>query len=330
MSNFRDVCVFNRSFGLPHSDTPQTNILQENRKLSKLRVDLCVEEAEELSDAFKTHNFIEIIDALTDELYVAYGVGSSFGVNLDYLFRYKVFNQLYRSQHPEGEDLDILTYEKNIKECSSLDTDIITMTNYNLLRYILVKTEPFFTENRVSTINSDNIFGDIFKTKDYENVRILLDDLHNNIKMSIKQLEINKNISSFNGVVGVLVDLLCCLGGNIDPVDPPTEHIGDQQMRAGKIQGDPVGTALDVGRIVHIASLNHLAKRPARPVGIHQAQARCLIGDDQASIGKGHAILWPVQRLVGWKELGVLKGPVGQDGCFRSVATATRKGDNRA
>lgn len=208
MSNFRSVCVFNKSFGLPHRDTPQTNVLQENRKLSKLRVDLCVEEAEELRDAFTTQNFTEIIDALTDELYVAYGAGSSFGVNLDYLFRYKVFNKLYRSQHPAGEDLDILTYEKNINECSSNDTDLKTMTNYNLLRYILVKTETFFTENRVSTINSDDIFGDIFKTKDYENMRIFLNELHNNINRSIRQLEVNKNISSFNGVVGVLVDIL--------------------------------------------------------------------------------------------------------------------------
>jgi predicted HAD superfamily Cof-like phosphohydrolase len=202
MSNFQSVCVFNKSFGLPHYDTPQLTILLENTKLSKLRVDLCVEEAGELDEAFATHNFTEIIDALTDELYVAYGAGSSFGVNLDYLFRYRVVNKLYLFTQPEREPIDILTYEKH------MDDNIKHMTNYKLLRYMLQKTDTFFTENRVSNINSDDIFGETFITAEYENIRLTMDELHNNLNMSIKQLEVNKNIQSFHGVVGVLVDIL--------------------------------------------------------------------------------------------------------------------------
>lgn len=202
MSNFRSVCVFNKSFGLPHYDIPQTTILQENTKLSTLRVDLCVEEAGELSDAFATRNFTEIIDALTDELYVVYGAGSSFGVNLDYLFRYRVFKELDLFTQPETEPLDIINYEKNMGD------DIKYLTNYKFLSYMLQKTDTFFTENRVSNINSDDIFGETFRTEEYENIRLTMDELHNNLNRSIKQLEFNKNIQSFHGVVGVLVDLL--------------------------------------------------------------------------------------------------------------------------
>jgi predicted HAD superfamily Cof-like phosphohydrolase len=202
MSNFRSVCVFNKSFGLPHSETPQTNILHENRDLSKLRIDLCVEEAGELNDAFTTKNFTEIIDALTDELYVAYGAGSSFGVNLDYLFRYRVFKELYQHTAPQKRALDILTYEKE------MDNNLINMTNYKLLCYVLLKTDTFFTEKRVNIINSDDIFRETFNTDEYDNISILLDELHNNITFSIKQLENNKNISSFDGTVNSLVDIL--------------------------------------------------------------------------------------------------------------------------
>lgn len=89
-SNFLKVCDFNKSFGLPHYDKPQKTILDDNIHLSQLRLNLCKEEIEELNEAFNTKNFVEVIDALTDELYVLYGAGSSFGVNLDELFKNKI------------------------------------------------------------------------------------------------------------------------------------------------------------------------------------------------------------------------------------------------
>ena len=62
MTNFRKVCVFNQSFGLPHTDTLEPDVLKENKNVSKLRVDLCVEEAEELTEAITTRDFTEVID----------------------------------------------------------------------------------------------------------------------------------------------------------------------------------------------------------------------------------------------------------------------------
>ena len=77
-TNFEKVCEFNKCFGLPHYDNIQSNILF-NKELVTLRTNLIKEEIEELNDAFNQKNFIEVIDALTDILYVVYGAASSYG-----------------------------------------------------------------------------------------------------------------------------------------------------------------------------------------------------------------------------------------------------------
>ena len=82
ISNFEKVIEFNTTFGLPHYDIPQENVFNQNAKLAELRYSLIHEEVNELNDAFNDHNFIEVIDALTDILYVIYGAASSFGFNI--------------------------------------------------------------------------------------------------------------------------------------------------------------------------------------------------------------------------------------------------------
>jgi len=61
-------------------------------KIVKLRYDLIHEELEELKEAIKEKNIIEIADALTDILYVTYGAGHAFGIDLD-----KCFNEVQES-----------------------------------------------------------------------------------------------------------------------------------------------------------------------------------------------------------------------------------------
>ena len=61
-------------------------LLLENPKTSKLRYDLIHEEYNELLDAFKDKDFVEVIDALTDILYVTYGAGVALGIDLDKSF----------------------------------------------------------------------------------------------------------------------------------------------------------------------------------------------------------------------------------------------------
>tara|TARA_A100001015_G_scaffold64441_1_gene71121 strand:- start:5167 stop:5673 length:507 start_codon:yes stop_codon:yes gene_type:complete len=92
MTNFQKVMDFNKKFGVPVFDTRQTQVTKDNPSLTKLRYDLIAEEVSELKEAIDTHNFTEIIDALSDILYVVYGAGCSFGIDLD-----KTFDIVHRS-----------------------------------------------------------------------------------------------------------------------------------------------------------------------------------------------------------------------------------------
>lgn len=96
MSNFSDVGKFMTSFG------QQTNkkLFWPDHKTRRLRIELIEEELQELKDAVNTKNTIEIADALTDLLYVVYGAGHTYGINLD-----KTFKEVHLSNMSKlGED----------------------------------------------------------------------------------------------------------------------------------------------------------------------------------------------------------------------------------
>ena len=57
-----------------------------NEKINNLRINLIDEELEELKTAIKHNDILEVADALTDILYVTYGAGHAFGINLDKCF----------------------------------------------------------------------------------------------------------------------------------------------------------------------------------------------------------------------------------------------------
>ena len=88
MSNFDDVKTFMQTFG------QEVKIKAEfpKEKIVKLRYDLIKEELNELQNAIKTKNLKEIADALTDILYVTYGAGHAYGIDLD-----KCFSEVQRS-----------------------------------------------------------------------------------------------------------------------------------------------------------------------------------------------------------------------------------------
>ena len=83
MSNFEDVKKFMKTFGQKVITKPQF----PDDKTVKLRYDLIKEELDELEDAMKTKNLKEVADALTDILYVTYGAGFAYGINLDKCFK---------------------------------------------------------------------------------------------------------------------------------------------------------------------------------------------------------------------------------------------------
>ena len=82
MSNFEKVGIFMKTFGQEVKSKPSFS----TDKINKLRLSLIKEELEELSDAMQKKDLIEVADALTDILYVTYGAGHAFGINLDKCF----------------------------------------------------------------------------------------------------------------------------------------------------------------------------------------------------------------------------------------------------
>ena len=88
MSNFSKVGIFMKTFGQEVKNKPSFS----TDKINKLRVDLIKEELEELNEAMKNKDLLEVADALTDILYVTYGAGHAFGIDLD-----KCFNEVQNS-----------------------------------------------------------------------------------------------------------------------------------------------------------------------------------------------------------------------------------------
>ena len=82
MTNFDKVGTFMKTFG----QEVKTNPSFSTDKINKLRIDLIREELNELSEAMKNKDLLEVADALTDILYVTYGAGHAFGINLDKCF----------------------------------------------------------------------------------------------------------------------------------------------------------------------------------------------------------------------------------------------------
>ena len=83
MTNFEKVGLFMKTFG----QEVKSKASFSTDKINKLRVDLIEEELEELKEAISKKNLPETIDALTDILYVTYGAGHAFGVDLDKCFQ---------------------------------------------------------------------------------------------------------------------------------------------------------------------------------------------------------------------------------------------------
>jgi len=82
MSNFNKVKTFMETFGQEVKIKPSLS----TDKINKLRYDLIKEELEELKEAMENKDLLEVADALTDILYVTYGAGHAFGIDLDKCF----------------------------------------------------------------------------------------------------------------------------------------------------------------------------------------------------------------------------------------------------
>ena len=96
MTNFEKVRLFMKTYGQEVKEKAEFS----DAKTNKLRIDLIKEELEELTQAMNDKNLLEVADALTDILYVTYGAGHAFGIDLD-----KCFDEVQNSNMSKlGED----------------------------------------------------------------------------------------------------------------------------------------------------------------------------------------------------------------------------------
>jgi len=95
MTNFEKVKTFMKTFGQEVKEKSSFS----SDKINELRFNLIKEELEELKIAMDTKNLVEVADALTDILYVTYGAGHAFGINLD-----KCFEEVQQSNMSKLDD----------------------------------------------------------------------------------------------------------------------------------------------------------------------------------------------------------------------------------
>tara|TARA_B110001452_G_C15228584_1_gene425728 strand:- start:1743 stop:2114 length:372 start_codon:yes stop_codon:yes gene_type:complete len=88
MTNFEKVKIFMKTYGQEVKNKASFS----SDKINRLRYDLINEELDELKVALKNRDLLEVADALTDILYVTYGAGHAFGINLD-----KCFDEVQKS-----------------------------------------------------------------------------------------------------------------------------------------------------------------------------------------------------------------------------------------
>jgi predicted HAD superfamily Cof-like phosphohydrolase len=95
MTNFDKVGIFMKTFGQDVKNKPSLS----TDKINELRISLIKEELDELKEAMKNKDLLEVADALTDILYVTYGAGHAFGINLD-----KCFDEVQNSNMSKLDD----------------------------------------------------------------------------------------------------------------------------------------------------------------------------------------------------------------------------------
>lgn len=149
MTNFESVGQFHKVFGHPSPDTLQKNIILENPKLVRLRMALISEEFGELTDAIKENNMTEVIDALTDILYVVYGMGQAFGIDLDKSFKLVHASNMTKLCRNESEAKETIEHYKTLPGFENTDVqyrlspDGQNYTIYNAANGKILKSKYF-------------------------------------------------------------------------------------------------------------------------------------------------------------------------------------------
>jgi predicted HAD superfamily Cof-like phosphohydrolase len=147
-TNFQCVKDFHELFDHPNFTELNTEIFTQTPNLVDLRVKLIEEELNELKDALKNKDFVETADALSDLLYVIYGAGHVFGINLDETFK--------------------AVHESNMTKACKTEQEAIETIEF--LRETQPRYDPAYREFKNYYIVYDKNTGKALKSKYYKEV----------------------------------------------------------------------------------------------------------------------------------------------------------------
>lgn len=123
-SNFEKVVDFNTQFGVLSSTIlkPNPTILVTDPNTVEFCLKLIREEVKELEQAVKDKDYVEVVDALADILYVTYGMSARIGIDMDEAFRLVHENNMSKLCSTEGEAQRSVEYYKNNYEKFGYDS----------------------------------------------------------------------------------------------------------------------------------------------------------------------------------------------------------------
>lgn len=124
MSNFEKVVDFNVQFGVLESTTlkPKLDIFDKDPKQVEFCLKLIREEVKELEEAVKQKDYIEMVDALADIIYVVQGMGARVGIDMDKAFNLVHENNMSKLCKTEEEATASVTYYEQNKEKLGYDS----------------------------------------------------------------------------------------------------------------------------------------------------------------------------------------------------------------
>jgi predicted HAD superfamily Cof-like phosphohydrolase len=174
MSNFDKVVDFNKTFNVKTFDKPFTSVFSEYPDIVELRMKLIREEVEELEQAVKAQDMKETIDALSDILYVVYGMGDALGIDLD-----NTFNMVHRSNMSK-----VCNNEKEAQETVQWYKD--NSEDYNTKNPAQAPVEPTYTFFNGKYVINNKKTGKVLKSIYYKPVDFT-DYLKNHMNIIIKK-----------------------------------------------------------------------------------------------------------------------------------------------
>jgi len=141
-SNFQKIIDFHVCFGHPYRTERQLYVFEKEPKLVSLRYDLINEEIDELNDAYQVDDVVEIVDALTDILYVVYGMAAAFGINADENFYQYINDKIVMINEMDQADLSINHSQSNYQLVNTIyvyshnDVTGAAATTYDIKKYL--------------------------------------------------------------------------------------------------------------------------------------------------------------------------------------------------